>query len=112
VAYTAGVQLQWAAEDANYIQTRSARYPGALNIAPEWTQEVMTDTDLIELSPYPNSRVRATGFIGWSASANRVLTVVAYRDLDGDLHGMNAWPASGRDLILYQQAVSDHGQEP
>jgi len=35
-----------------------------------------------------------------------VLVIIAYRDLDGQLHGMNAWPASGRDLITYQQAVS------
>jgi hypothetical protein len=30
-----------------------------------------------------------------------VLVVIAYRDLDGDLHGMNAWPATGRDLAIY-----------
>jgi hypothetical protein len=30
-----------------------------------------------------------------------VLVVLAYRDLDGDLHGMTAWPATGRALRLY-----------
>jgi hypothetical protein len=33
------------------------------------------------------------------------LVVIAYRDFDGDLHGMNAWPASGRDLATYEEAI-------
>jgi hypothetical protein len=36
-----------------------------------------------------------------------VLEVIAYRDLDGDLHGLNACPASGRDLATYQEGSSD-----
>ena len=51
-----------------------------------------------------------TGFIGYSASAGKVLVVIAYRDLDGDLHGMNAWPASGRDLATYLEE-GDDGEE-
>ncbi|MBV8933979.1 MAG: hypothetical protein JOZ47_21440 [Kutzneria sp.] len=47
--------------------------------------------------------IQASGFIGYSASAERVLVVIAYRDLDGELHGMNAWPASGRDLVTYRK---------
>src|ERR1017187_646506 len=39
--------------------------------------------------------------IGYSAAAGAVLVVLAYRDLDGDLHGMTAWPAAGRALRLY-----------
>ncbi len=77
---------------------RSTRYRGALDLEPEWTQEVMVDEHLVELSPYPASRVGASGFIGYSPAAGRVLVVIAYRDVDGELHGMNAWPASGRDL--------------
>lgn len=65
----------------------------------------MADEQLVELSPYPASRVGTAGFIGWSPSAGRVLVVVAYRDLDGELHGMNAWPATGRDLAVYKRAV-------
>jgi hypothetical protein len=97
------VTLWWDAEDADYIRSRSSRYPAALDIEPEWTQEVMTDERMVEFAPYPNSRVRASGFIGWSTSAGRVLVVIAYQDLDGDLHGMNAWPASGRDLATYRE---------
>lgn len=95
--------LWWAAEEVDYIRGRSSRYPSALDIEPAWTQEVMTDERMVELAPYPNSRVHASGFTGWSASASRVLVVIAYRDLDGDLHGMNAWPASGRDLATYRE---------
>jgi len=33
--------------------------------------------------------------------------VIAYRDLDGDLHGVNAWPATGADLKLYEEGQDD-----
>ena len=108
--YTRSMGLSWADEDADYIRTRSARYRDAIDIQPEWTQEVLADERLVELSPYPTSRVGAVGFIGWSDAARRVLVVIAYRDLDGDLHGMNAWPATGRDLAVYNETVSD-GEE-
>lgn len=67
----------------------------------------MADEHLVEVFPYPSSRVGASGFIGYSPSAGRVLVVIAYRGLDGELHGMNSWPASGRDLATYRKAVSD-----
>lgn len=107
MAYAKGVELWWTGEDADYIRSRSDRYRGAANVEPEWTQEVTADEHLVELSPYPASRVGASGFIGYSGSAERVLVVIAYRDLDGELHGMNAWPASGRDLAVYKKAVAD-----
>jgi hypothetical protein len=101
------VHLWWADEDADYIRSRSGRYRAALDLEPEWTQELTTDEHLVEVSPYPASRVGASGFIGYSPSAGRVLVVIAYRDADGELHGMNAWSASGRDLATYNRAVSD-----
>jgi hypothetical protein len=111
LSYTVAVGLHWADEDAAYIRPRSSRYAGALDIEPAWTVEVMADVRLVELSPYPTSRVGATGFIGYSPSAGKVIVVIAYRDLDGDLHGMNAWPASGRDLATYLKE-GDDGEEP
>lgn len=104
------MDLYWADDDAAYIRSRSTRYPGAIDIEPEWTLEVLADERLVELSPYPTSRVGASGFIGSSPSAGKVLAVIAYRDLDGDLHGMNAWPASGRDLRTYPKE-GDDGEE-
>ena len=35
--------LWWDEEDADYIRRRSDRYPGALNIEPEWTLEAAAD---------------------------------------------------------------------
>ncbi len=85
----------------------SRRYPSALDIEWDWTREVLADMNVVELSPYPGLRVGASGFVGYSSRAERVLVVIAYRDLDGDLHGLNAWPASGRDLAPYQEGSSD-----
>lgn len=62
----------WSDAAAQHL-ARSQRYPGALDIA----------------------------IIGYSAAAGAVLVVLAYRDRDGDLHGMTAWPATGRALQLY-----------
>jgi hypothetical protein len=72
--------------------------------------EVLADDHLVELSPYPSSRVGASGFIGFSPSAGKVLVVIAYRDLDGDLHGVNAWRATGRDLTTYLEGGDDGEQ--
>lgn len=104
------MEFYWDEEDATYISSRSNRYPGALDIDPGWTLEVLADERLAVLDPYPSSRIGATGFVGHSASARRVLVVIAYRDLDGDWHGLNAWPASGRDLSTYQEGEHD-GQD-
>ena len=61
----------------------------------------------MEVTPYPRSRLKASAFIGWSNGAQHTLVVIGYRDLEGDLHGMNAWPASGRDLATYQEGVTN-----
>jgi len=93
--------IEWDPEDAAYIASRSARYPGARDVDPAWTQEVLDDPDLVALEPDPKSRLGASRFIGESPGADTVLVVIAYRDLDGELHGINAWLATGRDLALY-----------
>ena len=41
--------------------------------------------------------------MGYSGAAGAVLVIMAYRDLDGDLHGMTAWPATGRALRIYTE---------
>lgn len=96
MAYRVRVELWWTDDDADYIRSRSTRYRAAMDLEPEWTQEVLADEHLVELSPYPASRVGASGFIGWSSSAGRVLVVIAYRDLDGELHGMHECLAGER----------------
>jgi len=69
------------------------------------TGEVLADPALRRLTPYPQSRVRATALVGWSPSAQRVLLVVVYRDLAGALHGINGWPARGRWLRDYWEGA-------
>lgn len=111
-AYTAGVGeiIHWDSDAVAYIRSRGDRYPDGVGIEPAWTQEVMADVDLLALEPDPKSRMGASRFIGRSRSAGRVIVVIAYRDLDGDLHGVNAWPATGADLKTYQQG-DDDGQD-
>ena len=99
--------MEWAEEDVAYIGSRSARYPGALDIERGWVEEALSDPGVVQVTPYPQSRVGASGFIGYSMGADRVLVVIAYEDLDGDWHGMNAWPASGRDLATYLEGSAD-----
>ena len=105
-----GEEIQWDPNAMAYVRSRGDRYPDGLDIEPQWTQEVMDDVDLLALEPDPKSRMGASRFIGSSRSAGRVLVVIAYRDLDGDLHGINAWPATGADLKLYKQG-DDDGQD-
>ena len=105
-----GEDINWDSDASAYIRSRGDRYPDGVGIEPEWTQEVMADVDLLALEPDPKSRMGASRFIGRSRSAGRVIVVIAYRDLDGDLHGINAWPATGADLKAYQQG-DDHGQD-
>ncbi len=90
----------WSAEAAEHL-TRSKRYPDAIDIELDWTHEAANDVDAVQVDPYWTSRVNALAVIGYSPGAGAVLVVLAYRDLDGDLHGMTAWPATGRALRLY-----------
>ena len=105
-----GEEIQWDPDAIAYIRSRSERYRDAERVETGWTQEAMADDDLLALEPDPKSRMGASRFIGHSPSAGRVIVVIAYRDLDGDLHGINAWPATGADLTLYQQG-DDDGQD-
>ncbi len=102
-----GEEIQSDAVAIAYIRSRGNRYPDGLGIEPRWTKEVKGDVDLLALEPDPKSRMGASRFIGRSRPAGRVLVVIAHRDLDGELHGINAWPASGADLKLYQQGDED-----
>jgi hypothetical protein len=90
--------LWWDEEDADYIRRRSERYPGALNIEPEWTLEAAADPRAIVRDPDPKSRTGAIRLIGYSPSAGFVLTVI----IDAvDWAGITAWKARGVDLRSY-----------
>ena len=45
----------------------------------------------------------STRSIGYSPLAGRVLTDIAYRDDGGDLHLINAWPATPAVLKIYRE---------
>ena len=102
-----GQRLHWSEEAAAYVRSRSGRYPGGRDVEPQWAQEALHDDDLVGLEPDPKSRMGASRFIGHSVGAGRVLTVIAFRDDDGDLHLVNAWPATGADMRLYRERTSD-----
>ena len=92
----------WSDVAAKHL-ARSQRYPDAVDIEVGWTVEAANDIDAVQVDPYWTSHVNALAIIGYSAGAGAVLVVLAYRDLDGDLHGMTAWPATGRALRLYTE---------
>ena len=74
---------------------------------PEWADEALLDPEMAAFEPDPKSRIGANRYIGFSPGADRILVVIAYRDGDGDLHGINAWPASGPDLRFFLQGDDD-----
>lgn len=58
-------ELWWDDEDATYIRTRSARYPGATDLEPAWTLEAAVDPHRIVRAPDPRSHVGYTRIIGY-----------------------------------------------
>jgi hypothetical protein len=102
-------QIVWDAAAAHHIRTRSSRYPGALNIEPEWTSEVIVDPDRLVDEPDPNSaHANSVRIIGYSPSARTILTVVALRGSDRLLHGASAWRSNGAARRRYRGG-STHG---
>lgn len=99
------MEVIWSDEALKHL-ARSQRYPGAVDIDVDWTIEAVNDADAVQVDPYWTSRVNTFAIIGYSAAAGAVLVVLAYRDLDGELHGMTAWPATGRSLRLYTEGRS------
>lgn len=75
--------------------SRRGRHQGRLDC------RAVNDVNAVQVDPYRASRVNALAIIGYSPAAGAVLLVLGYRDLYGDLHGMTAWPATGRALRLY-----------
>ena len=72
--------------------------------------EVPGDEHRVEPGPYPDSRVGVCGFVGWSPSAEQVLSSSPTATWTAIRTGLNAGPASGRDLATYHAEVID-GQQ-
>jgi hypothetical protein len=92
------VDLWWDEEDAAHIRSRSTRYPGADDLEPAWTVEAAADPDRVTRQPDPRSRVGYTRVIGYSPTAECVLTVIIDPD---DSSGVTAWKTRGVDLRDY-----------
>jgi hypothetical protein len=94
------VGLWWKDVDADYIESPSDRYPGAVDIEAAWTLEAAADPGRITRDPDPRSRRGDIRVIGYSPSAGFVVTVVIRFT---DRSGVNAWKTSGADLRAYQE---------
>ncbi len=91
------------------IAARVAQALGAAAVVP---------TSLALLLPECPLEQRATATAIWGATGAVAAAtgpalgglLVSWVDLDGDLHGVNAWPATGADLKFYEEGL-DNGQD-
>lgn len=96
--------VHWTEVDAEYIGTRSRRYPAAADTAVEWVDEAVADVNALILDPDSRSRRGSVRVVGYSAGAGFVITVIVDRVGD-ELWGNNAWKTSGRDRRAYREAI-------
>ncbi|MHB8186451.1 MAG: hypothetical protein ACYDDU_10265 [Dermatophilaceae bacterium] len=73
------------------------------SIHPVWANEVLDDPDRVVITPDPASKSGlAVRTIGWSHTANRIITVITLAD-NHRLHGVNGWVANSSDQKLYRE---------
>jgi hypothetical protein len=76
-------------------------------IHPTWANEALHDPDRVVITPDPASKSgRAVRTIGWSYTANRLITLITLVD-EGQLHGVNGWAANGNDQRHYREKDQD-----
>lgn len=90
--------LWWDDQAAEHIRSRSSRYPGAGDIEPAATLEAWSDADRIVHDPDPKSEWGYLRVIGYSPTAEAVLTVIIR---PSDRSGVTAWRTRGADLRAY-----------
>jgi hypothetical protein len=72
-------------------------------IEPTFANEALEDPDRVVITPDPASKSgRTVRTIGWSHTANRVITVITLID-GGRLYGVNGWVANSSDQRLYRE---------
>lgn len=65
-------------------------------------EEALADPDALVFDPdYASLSGRTARTVGWSPSAQRLLTVITLSD-DETTYGVNAWPANDRDARRYK----------
>ncbi|MQA61345.1 MAG: hypothetical protein GEU86_07575 [Actinophytocola sp.] len=94
------IELWWDGDDVVHIRSRSARYPGAIDIEPAWTLAAADPHQVIR-APDPRSRAGYIRLIGYSQSTGFVLTVIV---APVDHSGVTAWKTRGADLRDYLEA--------
>ena len=68
--------VTWTAGQAEHVRTRSSRYPGAVNLEPEWaTEAVMDPKRRFGLDPASKTG-EGIRVVGRSATSGQVLTVI------------------------------------
>ena len=76
-------------------------------IHPAWADEALDDPDRLVITPDPATESgRAVRTIGWSYTANRIITVITLVD-NGRLHGVNGGVANSIDQRLYWEEDRD-----
>lgn len=97
--------VTWTAEQAEHVRMRSSRYPGAVNLEPEWaTEAVMDPKRRFGLDPASKTG-EGIRVVGRSATAAQVLTVILVPEEHpptGAWLGVTAWVTKGRDLRDYE----------
>jgi hypothetical protein len=99
LSHTNQVTADWS-ERGGYMLARHG-------IHPAWANEALDDPDRLVITPDPASKSgRAVRTIGWSYTANRIITVITLAD-NGRLHGVNGWVANSNDQRLYREEDRD-----
>jgi hypothetical protein len=99
LSHTRYVTADWS-ERGEYMLARHG-------IHPAWANEALEDPDRLDMTSDPASKSgRAVRTIGWSYTANRIITVITPVD-NGRLHGVNGWVANSSDQKLHRQEDRD-----
>ena len=97
--------VTWTAAQAEHVRTRSSRYPGAVNLEPEWATEAAMDPKRrFGLDPASKTG-EGIRVVGRSATPGQVLTVILIPEEHpptGAWLGVTAWVTKGRDLRDYE----------
>lgn len=97
--------VTWTPGQAEHVRTRSSRYPGAVNLEPEWATEAAMDPKR-RFGVDPASKTgEGIRVVGRSATAAQVLTVIlipSEHPPTGAWLGVTAWVTKGRDLRDYE----------
>jgi hypothetical protein len=101
------VKVRWTQERVEHIGTRSDRYPDAIDIEVEWTDEAVADPRVMFRGPDPKSHTGAIRIVGYSPAAGFVVTVIAVR-IDDELWGVTAWKTTSAERRSYQEAHDDN----